>query len=132
VRDLNLAYREEPALFTQDFTPRGFQWIDCNDMEQSVISFLRRGVDPEDLVLVVGNFTPVPRYHYRVGVPRGGFWREILNSDAREYGGSGLGNLGGMAAAPIPCHGRPHSLNLILPPLGVLFFKYEKGSPEQA
>ena len=105
VEDLNRVYRQEPALFTQDFTPAGFEWIDCNDVMQSVITFLRKGREGE-LVLVACNFTPVPRYNYRVGVPRGGFWQEILNSDAVEYGGSGHGNLGGLEAAPIPCHGR--------------------------
>jgi 1,4-alpha-glucan branching enzyme len=124
VEDLNRAYREEPALYTLDFTPAGFEWVDCNDMEQSVITFLRRGTHGET-VLVVANFTPVPRHNYRVGVPREGFWRELLNSDAAPYGGSGLGNLGGLEAAPVPCHGRPHSLNLTLPPLAALFFKWE-------
>jgi 1,4-alpha-glucan branching enzyme len=122
VEDLNRLYRREPALFTQDFSPGGFEWIDCNDVEQSVITFLRKGREGE-VILVACNFTPVPRHNYRVGVPTGGFWQEILNSDALEYGGSGHGNLGGMEATPIPCHGRLHSLNLTLPPLGVVFFK---------
>jgi 1,4-alpha-glucan branching enzyme len=126
VEDLNRAYRREPALFTQDFTPAGFEWIDCNDVMQSVITFLRKGREGE-LVLVACNFTPIPRYNYRAGVPRGGFWQEVLNSDAVEYGGSGQGNLGGQEAASIPCHGRPHSLNLTLPPLGVVFFKAMSG-----
>lgn len=123
VQDLNRTYRREPALYTRDFTPRGFEWIDCNDVEQSVISFLRKGPDPGEVILVVGNFTPVPRPHYRVGVPSGGFWQELLNSDAWEYGGSGLGNFGGVQAADIAAHGRPYSLELTLPPLAVLFFK---------
>jgi 1,4-alpha-glucan branching enzyme len=122
VEDLNRFYRQEPALFTQDFTPAGFEWIDCNDVMQSVITFLRKGRDGE-MILVACNFTPVPRHNYRVGVPRGGFWREVLNSDAQDYGGSGHGNLGGLEAVPIPCHGRFNSLNLTLPPLGVVFFK---------
>jgi 1,4-alpha-glucan branching enzyme len=122
VEDLNRVYRQEPALFTQDFTPTGFEWIDCNDVMQSVITFLRKGREGE-LVVVACNFTPMPRYNYRVGVPAGGFWQEILNSDAVSYGGSGHGNLGGMEAAPIPCHGRLHSLNLTLPPLGAVFFR---------
>jgi 1,4-alpha-glucan branching enzyme len=125
VEDLNRLYRREPALFTQDFSPGGFEWIDCNDVEQSVITFLRKGREGE-MILVACNFTPVPRYNYRVGVPTGGFWQEILNSDAQEYGGSGHGNLGGMEATPIPCHGRLHSLNLTLPPLGAVFFKSEQ------
>jgi 1,4-alpha-glucan branching enzyme len=122
VEDLNRVYRQEAALFTQDFTPAGFEWIDCNDVMQSVITFLRKGREGE-LILVACNFTPMPRYSYRVGVPVGGFWQEVLNSDAVDYGGSGHGNLGGQEAAPIACHGRPHSLNLTLPPLGAVFFK---------
>ena len=122
VEDLNRVYSQEPALFTQDFSPAGFEWIDCNDVIQSVITFLRRGRGGE-MLLVACNFTPVPRHHYRVGVPTGGFWQEVLNSDAWDYGGSGHGNLGGQEAAPIPFHGRPHSLNLTLPPLGVVFLK---------
>jgi 1,4-alpha-glucan branching enzyme len=122
VEDLNRVYRQEPALFTQDFTPAGFEWVDCNDVIQSVITFLRKGRDGE-LVLVACNFTPVPRHNYRVGVPRGGFWQEVLNSDAWEYGGSGQGNLGGLEAVPIAFHGRDHSLTLTLPPLGAVFFK---------
>jgi 1,4-alpha-glucan branching enzyme len=123
LEDLNRAYRNEPALFTQDFTPAGFEWIDCNDVLQSVVTFLRKGRQGE-LILVACNFTPVPRHYYRVGVPVGGYWRELLNSDASVYGGSGHGNLGGQDAAPIPCHGRSHSLNLTLPPLGVVFFSH--------
>jgi 1,4-alpha-glucan branching enzyme len=123
VRDLNTFYRTQPALFELDFSPDGFEWIDCNDADNSVISFLRKGRQPEDLVLVVCNFTPVLRDNYRVGVPRGGFWRECLNSDASHYGGSGQGNLGGTEAAPLPAHGRYHSLNLRLPPLSTLMLK---------
>ena len=122
VEDLNRVYRQEPALFTQDFTPAGFEWIDCNDVIQSVITFLRKGRDGEQM-LVACNFTPEPRHNYRVGVPVGGFWEEVLNSDAALYGGSGQGNLGGMEAVPIPVHGRYHSLTLTLPPLGVVFFR---------
>jgi 1,4-alpha-glucan branching enzyme len=128
VEDLNRCYRQEPALFTRDFTPAGFEWIDCNDVMQSVITFLRKGRGGE-LVLVACNFTPMPRYNYRVGVPAGGYWQEVLNSDAVDYGGSGHGNLGGQEAAPIPCHGRSHSLNLTLPPLGVVFFRVVNGKP---
>jgi 1,4-alpha-glucan branching enzyme len=129
VEDLNRVYRQEAALFTQDFTPAGFQWIDCNDVMQSAITFLRKGREGE-LMLVACNFTPVPRYNYRVGVPTGGFWQEILNSDAVEYGGSGHGNLGGQETTPIPCHGRFNSLNLTLPPLGVVFFKLAVSSEQ--
>jgi 1,4-alpha-glucan branching enzyme len=123
VEDLNRVYRQEPALHEQDFNPTGFEWIDCNDVDHSVISFLRQGRNPEELILVVANFTPVVYHHYRVGVPRPGFWQEILNSDAPTYWGSGQGNLGGVEAAPLPFHGRLFSLNLTLPPLGIIFFK---------
>ena len=123
VRDLNRLYQTDPALHDRDFDPDGFEWIDCNDWEQSVIAFLRKTRTTNEVILVVCNFTPVPKYHYRVGVPRGGFWRELLNSDAAVYGGSGLGNSGGVEAAPVPAHQRSHSLALTLPPLGVLFFK---------
>lgn len=125
VRDLNHFYRKEPAMHELDFGPEGFEWIDFHNREGSIISFFRRGRDAKDIVLVICNLTPVPRYHYRVGVPRSGFWREVLNSDAELYGGSGHGNFGGIDAAPIPFHGRENSLPLTLPPLGVLFFKSE-------
>ncbi|SDB44768.1 1,4-alpha-glucan branching enzyme [Desulfonatronum thiosulfatophilum] len=123
VQDLNKLYRGEPALYEMDFEQDGFSWVDCNDADQSVISFLRRGSCTQDLILVAANFTPVPRENYRVGVPRGGIWREILNSDAREYGGSGMGNMGGVEAAPLPSHNFFSSLALTLPPLGVVFLK---------
>jgi 1,4-alpha-glucan branching enzyme len=125
VGDLNRLYRQEPALYEQDFSPAGFEWIDCNDVDHSVISFLRQGRNPEDLILVVANFTPVVHLNYRVGVPKSGFWKEILNSDATDYWGSGQGNLGGVEASPLPFHGRFYSLNLTLPPLAIMFFKCE-------
>jgi 1,4-alpha-glucan branching enzyme len=125
VEDLNRMYRSEPALHETDFDHTGFEWIDCNDMENSAISFIRKGHSQNQIVLVVCNFTPVPRLNYRVGVPCGGFWTEILNSDAGEYGGSGLGNMGGVDAVPVPFHGRPYSLDINLPPLAALFFKSE-------
>jgi 1,4-alpha-glucan branching enzyme len=125
IRHLNILYKGEPALYEMDFDPAGFEWMDCSDWENSVISFLRNGKTPGDTVLVVCNFTPVARRNYRVGVPAGSYWREILNSDAHEYGGSGHGNLGGVEATPVPYHGRYYSLSLILPPLGVLFFRRE-------
>ena len=123
VRDLNTFYRAEPALFALDTEPAGFEWIDCEDSQQSVISFLRWSRKRNCAVMVVCNFTPVPRYNYRVGAPFGGLWKEELNSDATLYGGSGQGNLGGLEAAPLPKHGRPYSLNLTLPPLSVLVFR---------
>jgi 1,4-alpha-glucan branching enzyme len=123
VADLNRLYRSEPALSELDVEPAGFEWIDANDSDQCVLSFLRKGRSTGALILIVCNLTPVPRYHYRVGVPRGGYWRELLNSDGHEYGGSGVGNCGGLDADAVGAHGRPASLNLTLPPLGVLFFK---------
>src|SRR5881296_918254 len=106
-----------------DCDPAGFEWIDANDHTAGVLSLLRKGASTQDVVLVVCNFTPVPRIGYRVGVPSSGFWREILNSDAKEYAGSGMGNMGGCEAKAEPAHGRPYSLSLTLPPLGALFLK---------
>jgi 1,4-alpha-glucan branching enzyme len=120
---LNRFYRDQPAMHVFDNDPEGFEWVDCNDNGASTISLLRKSETPQDSVLVVCNFTPVPRTGYRVGVPHGGFWKEMLNSDAIEYNGSGLGNLGGVRAQEIPAHGRPFSLELTLPPLAALFFK---------
>lgn len=122
VTDLNRCYRHVPALHEGDCDGRGFAWVDCNDAEGSVVSFLRQGKSASDIVLVVCNFTPVSRLNYRVGAPRGGMWHEMLNSDARDYEGGGYGNLGGVEAAPMPCHGRPYSLMLTLPPLAIVFF----------
>jgi 1,4-alpha-glucan branching enzyme len=121
VEDLNRTYRSRPALFLEDFTPAGFEWIDANDSDKSMISYLRRGGNANEVIAVVCNFTPVPRHNYRIGVPFGGIWQEILNSDATLYGGSGQGNMGSVEAAPVPFHGRPSSLTLTVPPLGVVF-----------
>ncbi|MHB8668085.1 MAG: 1,4-alpha-glucan branching protein GlgB [Burkholderiales bacterium] len=128
VADLNRLYRAEPALYQVDFDQSGFEWVDCNDSEQSVLTFLRKPRGGGAPVLVVCNFTPVPRTNYIVGVPQGGYWRELANSDATLYGGSGMGNLGGVDAAPVAAHGRFHSLALTLPPLSVLMFKHEAGN----
>jgi len=106
-----------------DFDPFGFEWVDCNDTAASVISLLRKGKSEHETVLVVCNFTPVPRENYSVGVPFGGYWRELLNSDGADYGGSNLGNGGGVNAEAVPAHGRPFSVKLTLPPLAALFFK---------
>jgi len=122
VRDLNRLYRGEPALHVNDCSAEGFEWIDTGDAAHSVLSFLRRGEGAATIV-VVCNFTPVPHHNYRVGVPAGGFWRELLNSDAGGYGGSGQGNLGGLEAAPIPAAGRSHSINATLPPLSIVVFR---------
>ncbi len=123
VRDLNSMYVREPALYELDSEKDGFQWMECNDADNSVVSFIRRGKSSGDIILCVCNFTPVPRNEYMVGVPRGGAWKEILNSDAGEYGGSGVGNRGGVESAPNPIHGQKYSITLTVPPLGVLFFK---------
>ncbi len=128
VQDLNAFYRDCPAMHRLDADPaRGFEWIDCNDSAQSIISFLRKNEDESDLVLVAFNFTPVPRPYYRIGVPRGGFWKEVLNSDAEIYGGSGMGNLGGLEAYPEEFNGRPHSAYVTLPPLSVVFLRWTAG-----
>jgi 1,4-alpha-glucan branching enzyme len=122
---LNSSYQHERAMHEMDCDQAGFEWIDTHDAERSVISFLRKTRDGRDAIAVVCNFTPVPRLNYRIGAPRGGYWREILNSDASEHGGSGHGNMGGVEASPVPYHGRMHSLNLTLPPLGAVFLKSE-------
>ncbi len=125
IRDLNRFYRDERALHEADCDPAGFEWIDCNDADSSVISLLRKGRSTEAVVLVICNFTPVPRMSYRIGAPSGGFWREVLNSDAAEYGGGNLGNMGGVEASPVSLHGRHWSLTITLPPLSALFFKHD-------
>jgi len=128
VRDLNTLYRGEPLLHTMDFNSAGFEWVDCKDFQRSIISFLRRGQNQNDQLLFVCNFTPVVRQNYRVGVPLEGYWKEILNSDAPLYGGSGQGNFGGLSTVPLPIHGRPFSLNMTLPPLGIVIFRPESPS----
>lgn len=123
VSDLNHLYRSDAALHELDCDPGGFEWIDCDDAEHSVISLIRKAKSTKDLILVVCNFTPVPRYSYRLGAPRAGHWQELLNSDAGRYGGSNMGNLGGLETVPVPLHARPQSLTLTLPPLSVSLFK---------
>ncbi|MCX5739299.1 MAG: 1,4-alpha-glucan branching protein GlgB [Proteobacteria bacterium] len=123
VRDLNTLYRAEPALHELDCDPAGFAWIDCHDSTQSTLVYLRRGSSTPDAVAVACNWTPVPRRGFRLGVPHGGFWRELLNSDSAWYGGSDLGNGGGVAAVPTPWHGQPHSILITLPPLAVVILK---------
>jgi 1,4-alpha-glucan branching enzyme len=123
VCDLNRCYRSERALHELDCDPAGFEWIDCNDADRSVVSFVRKAKSSDELILVLGNFTPVPRDNYRIGAPRSGRWTEILNSDATLYGGSGQGNLGGVDAGPVALHGRRHSLTVTLPPLAAVFLK---------
>jgi len=124
VCDLNHTYRNERALYELDCEGEGFEWIDGSDSQQSMLSFVRKSIGGSDTILVVCNFTPVPRYEYRVGVPHIGRWTEILNSDSDAYGGTDFGNLGGKNAEEIPMHGRSHSLNLTIPPLGAVFLKH--------
>jgi 1,4-alpha-glucan branching enzyme len=125
VGDLNRLYAGSKALHELDADPAGFEWIDCADADNSVISYIRKGTDGNRLILVACNFTPVSRENYLIGVPRGGHWREVLNSDAAEYGGSGMGNKGGTVAHEVPQHNRPFSVNLTLPPLSVVVLESE-------
>jgi len=123
VGTLNWLYRNERALHEQDARPDGFRWVDCHNAEQSTLSWLRFGAKAEDVILVVFNFTPVPRHNFRVGVPRGGYWKELLNTDACDYGGSGLGNCGGVEAVPLAWHSQPDTLLITLPPLAAVAFR---------
>jgi 1,4-alpha-glucan branching enzyme len=123
VQDLNWHYRSQPALYQCDFDPAGFRWIDCNDNENSVISLVRYARDPHDFVVMIFNFTPVPRAQYRIGVPEAGWYTELLNSDADVYGGGNVGNGGGVASEPISAHGFEDSVRLTVPPLGCLMLK---------
>ena len=120
---LNWLYSAEPALYEVDFLPSGFRWIDCNDNENSVVSFIRYAKDRRDYVTVIFNFTPVPRSDYRIGVPEPGHYVELLNSDSAWFGGSDVGNEGGIDAEPIPAHGFDASMRLSVPPLGCLMLK---------
>ncbi len=123
VRDCNTFYRGEPASHERDFQPEGFRWIDCNDSEQSTLSFMRIAREQANVLVCAFNFTPVPRHNYRIGVPAAGFWQEVLNSDAELYGGSGQGNLGGVQTTPVAAHGFYQSISITLPPLGAVVFK---------
>ncbi len=122
IKDMNSVYKRFPALFEKDFADDGFRWIDANDSTNSIISFMRYGKDRSKPVLIIGNFTPVPRHNYRVGIPDDTVWYEILNSDAKQYGGSGMGNFGEVISTPVPYHGEEQSLNILLPPLAVVMF----------
>src|SRR6266568_3808068 len=125
LKDLNRFYRTEPAMHQLDFERLGFEWLDIQDWEKSIVSFARRARNPDHMVISVCNFTPVLRKNYRLGVPKGGRWKEVLNSDALEYGGSGQGNLGGVDAYPRPSHGKSDSISITIPPLSALFFRSE-------
>jgi 1,4-alpha-glucan branching enzyme len=129
---LNQLYRTEPALYTQDFSYDGFDWIDCNDNRHSVVSFIRRDKDSNGFIVTVCNFTPQPHAHYRIGVPEPGFYIELFNSDARDFGGSNMGNLGGKWTDEWSFHNRPYSLDLCLPPLGVLVLKLDRPKTQAA
>jgi 1,4-alpha-glucan branching enzyme len=123
VRTLNRLYRAQPALYECDFDPSGFRWIDCHDNENSVFSFVRYARDVRDHVVAIFNFTPVPRAEYRIGVPEAGFYAELLNSDAAAFGGSNIGNAGGVSSEPVASHGFAQSVRLLVPPLGCLLLK---------
>jgi 1,4-alpha-glucan branching enzyme len=123
VRDLNHLYRNTPDLYERDFEQDGFEWIDLSDWENTILSYARKGNDSESRILVVCNFTPAVHANYRIGVPASGFWEEVMNSDAKEYGGSGQGNLGGVRSEETPRHDRSHSMVITVPPLSVLIFK---------
>jgi 1,4-alpha-glucan branching enzyme len=131
IRDLNALYRRLPALHARDCEAEGFRWIVVNDDAQSVAAFLRMGAEGDAPVAVVCNFTPVPRHLYRVGLPAPGYWREALNSDAGFYGGSNIGNLGGVVAEARPAHGFGASAVLTLPPLATLFLEFSPGETGQ-
>ena len=126
VADLNALYRREPALYEQDFHGHGFEWIDCQSANDSVLVYMRKARDPADFLVVCCNFTPIVRYPYRIGVPRLGWYQEIFNSDSEYYGGSNVGNYPGVAADNSGHHGRPHSMVVKLPPLSVTVFKPQR------
>ncbi len=124
VGDLNALYRTQPGLQTAEYAETSFEWIDADDAERNVLAYLRKGRSVEEELLIICNFSAVPHMNYRVGVPRKGSWRELFNSDAKQYGGSGYGNFGGVETVPVPLHGRDHSITINLPSLGAVFFRY--------
>ncbi len=130
--DLNALYKSQPALYDRDFEEPGFEWIDCSDNRHSVVSFIRRSKNPNEFLIVVCNFTPQPHSHYRIGVPEAGYYTEVFNSDAKKYGGSNMGNLGGKWTDEWSFHNLPYSLDLCLTPLGVLMFKLDRVKTAQA
>jgi len=123
VQDLNANYAAQPSLYERDFTPEGFRWIDCNDSDNSIVSFVRHGNDPREFLVMIFNFTPATHPGWRIGVPEPGRYDETLNSDSELYGGSNVGNLGGLNSEPVPAHGFAQSLLLTVPPLGALYLK---------
>lgn len=122
IKDLNRTYRSVKTLFDNDFNESGFRWIDANDSVNSILSFVRYDKNHQHPVIVICNFTPMPRFNYRIGVPEEGSWKEMLNSDAREYSGSGHGNFGNVESFPVPYHQEDYSINITLPPLGIVMF----------
>ncbi len=124
VRDLNHLYKTEPVLGQNDLDGRNFRWINCTDADNTVVSYLRNDQNQRSFIACVGNYTPVSREGYRVGVPRAGWWRELINTDSHYYGGSGVGNGGGVTAEPVPWDGFEHSIKLTLPPVSVVLFKW--------
>ena len=130
--DLNEIYKSEPALYSRDFEEEGFEWIDCSDNRHSVVAFIRRGKDPNEFIVAVCNFTPQPHSHYRIGIPEKGFYTEIFNSDSGKYGGSNMGNYGGKWTDDWSFHNHPFSLDLCLPPLGVVMFKIDRKKTQAA
>ena len=125
MEDLTRVYKEEPALWEADYDYHGFYWIDCSDADNSVLSFMRQNNDCTRHVAVIMNLTPVMRTNYRIGLPKAGFWKEVLNSDAGTYGGGNVGNLGGVTAAEWKWHNQPYSTEMTLPPLSILAFRLE-------
>ena len=121
VRDLNRVYRAEPALYELDFEPGGFRWLEANDAQHNIVAFLRLSAGGERCLACVCNLSPVPREQFRLGLPHGGYWREAVNTDASAYGGSDVGNGGGVEAEDVPWQDQPWSAKLTLPPLGVLW-----------
>lgn len=126
ISDLNKVYKDTPALWEKDFSHEGFEWIDFRDSDNGILSFVRKGKDDDEMVVCIFNFTPIPRKDYRIGVPKQGYYQEILNSDSCEYWGSNTGNYGGMWSENISWQGKWHSMAVTIPPLGALFFKYKK------
>ncbi len=125
IKDLNSVYKRFPALYENDFSSEGFQWIDANDSQNSVFSFIRYDNEKKYPVIMVANLTPIPKYNYRIGVPQDAKWLEILNSDASQYGGSGIGNLGGVDSNPVPYHDEEQSITITIPPMAVVLFAKE-------
>ena len=125
VNDLNQLYRNQPALYENDFEQSGFEWIDASDTDNNVLSFIRKAKSSDEFLIIVSNFTPIPWKGYRIGVPQPGYYHELFNSDSERYWGSDMGNGGGQTTDPIQTHGQPQSLSLVLPPLATIMLKLE-------